>query len=148
MSRAPALWTRNRGLARSIAHQYFIPGADRDDVQQEALIGLWEAARLWDKERGASFATFASLVIHRRLHTCLKAANRRKHRFLTDASRDLDLGTVEEPGGQLALILEALPSLSELERQSLADSLNGVPIRSKRYDNALQRARRKLRKVA
>ena len=36
----------------------------------------------------------------------------------------------------------------QLERVSLADSLNGVPITSKRYDNALQRARRKLREAA
>ena len=40
MSAALRLWSRNRGLARSIAAGYFWPGAERQDIVQEAEIGL------------------------------------------------------------------------------------------------------------
>ena len=55
---APALWTKHRGIARGIARDFFLPGADRDDVRQEADIALWEAATHYRQELGP-FPTFA-----------------------------------------------------------------------------------------
>ena len=50
---------------------------DPDDVRQEALIALWEAARAHDKTK-APFPPFARLVIKRRLRDRLQAATRQK----------------------------------------------------------------------
>jgi RNA polymerase sigma factor (sigma-70 family) len=144
---ASALWTKHRNIAYAIAADYFIPGQDRDDVNQEALIGLWIAARKYDKAKGA-FPPFARLVVHRHLWNAIKAQGKRKHRFLTDAEREFDAPALETENGQFTLIVNALPSLSELERSALARSLNGEPIESKAHDNALQRARRKLKAAA
>jgi DNA-directed RNA polymerase specialized sigma24 family protein len=144
---APTLWTKYRGLALAIAADYHLPGQDRDDVRQEALVGLWIAATGHDPARGA-FPPFARVVIRRRLQELARKANTGKHLALTNADRDVDMPAPETEHGQLALVLDALPRLTELERASLADSLNGKPITSRRYDNALQRARRKLREAA
>lgn len=73
----PALWTKNRGIALGIAPEWRIPGLDPDDVRQEALIALWEAARCHDREKGP-FPPFARLVIQRRLRDLLQAATRQK----------------------------------------------------------------------
>jgi RNA polymerase sigma factor (sigma-70 family) len=145
---APALWTKHRTLAHAIAHDYYLPGQDRDDVRQKALIALWEAARRYDPAKG-SFPAFARVVIRNHLIDAIDKANRANHRLLDDAARDIDTPVIETERGQLALILDALPRLSELERASLARSLNGEPTTGdKRFDNALQRARKKLREAA
>jgi DNA-directed RNA polymerase specialized sigma24 family protein len=77
MSNVPALWTKNRGIALGIATEWNIPGMDPDDVRQEALVALWEAARCHDPSKGR-FPPFARLVIKRRMRDHLQAATRQK----------------------------------------------------------------------
>ena len=90
MSGVPALWTKNRPIALAIAREWRIPGLDPDDVRQEALVALWEAARKYDKTKG-TFPPFARLVVKRRLSTLLQAATRQK--------RTCDLDHDTEPVG-------------------------------------------------
>ncbi|MGZ4429023.1 MAG: RNA polymerase sporulation sigma factor SigH [Nocardioidaceae bacterium] len=73
------LLLRYRGFARARARSYFLVGADREDVVQEAMIGLCNAIRDFDADAGASFRTFADLCIARQLITAVKTANRHKH---------------------------------------------------------------------
>lgn len=80
-------------LARAIASEFYLPGADRDDVVQEAMIALWIAAREYRPERGMSFRSFAAFVIRRRLVTALMTANAHKHRHLSEA-----LSAIERDG--------------------------------------------------
>lgn len=40
------MWEKHRSLATGIARSFYVPGAERQDVEQEALIGLWDAARM------------------------------------------------------------------------------------------------------
>ena len=77
MSGVPALWTKHRPIALGISTEWRIPGLDADDVRQEALIALWEAARCHDREKGP-FPAFARLVIGRRMRDLLQAATRQK----------------------------------------------------------------------
>ena len=147
MSQAPSLWTRHRRIAYGIARHYFAPGHEQQDIEQECLIGLWEAARTHDPAKGP-FPPWAILVITRRIKTMIDSANRNKHRILSEAKRDIDLPAAVESSGQLRMILDALPSLTMMERDALRRSLNGEEIRDKSYDNALQRARTKLRAAA
>lgn len=160
------LFRRHEALAELEAREVFLPGATRDDVRQEALIGLWEATGVYDPEQGP-FRPFAKVVIRRRLLDAVESANRFKHRFLTDAKRtavDPD-GVVREIVDQLAahelgpdelvLLLEelrglvgAILGLSELERRAIVRVIDGLGPETKQDDNALQRARTKLRRVA
>lgn len=67
------------------AKNYFLMGADRDDLIQEGMIGLLKAIRGYDKERLASFKTFASICIKRQLITAIKSANSQKNMALNTA---------------------------------------------------------------
>ncbi len=76
------LLRRYRRLARAKARAYFLVGADRDDIEQEGMIGLFKAARDFQPDRQASFRAFAELCITRQLLTAVKTATRHKHQFL------------------------------------------------------------------
>lgn len=65
--RIATLVNDNIGLAIKIARDWFhVPGYDRDDLKQEALWALWEAARYYKPERGA-FHIYAGVAIRQRL---------------------------------------------------------------------------------
>ena len=77
-----ALLDRYRRFARAKARSYFLVGADRDDVEQEAMIGLYKAARDFRPEHEAAFRAFAELCITRQIITAIKTATRQKHQAL------------------------------------------------------------------
>ena len=58
---------------------YFLAGADREDVLQEGMIGLYKAIRDFDKDKKVMFKTFAELCITRHIITAVKYATRKKH---------------------------------------------------------------------
>ncbi|MBQ9928565.1 MAG: RNA polymerase factor sigma-70 [Lachnospiraceae bacterium] len=68
-----------KNLVRSKAGSMYILGADRDDLIQEGMIGLFKAIRDYDIGRDASFFTFADLCISRQMYTAVQAADRQKH---------------------------------------------------------------------
>ncbi|HEY9562652.1 MAG TPA: RNA polymerase sporulation sigma factor SigH [Nocardioides sp.] len=74
--------TRYRRFARAKARSYFLVGADSDDVEQEALIGLYKAARDFRPQHQSSFRAFAELCITRQIITAIKTATRQKHQAL------------------------------------------------------------------
>lgn len=59
--------------------KYFIIGAEREDIVQEGLIGLFKAIKGFDVEKENSFKTFANICIERQLITAIKTSNRQKH---------------------------------------------------------------------
>ena len=59
--------------------KYFIIGAEKEDIVQEGLIGLYKAIKNFDTEKENSFKTFANLCIERQLITAIKSSNRQKH---------------------------------------------------------------------
>ena len=74
-----ALLARYRSFARMKARSYFLVGADREDIVQEGMIGLYKAIRDFDPSREASFRSFAELCVTRQIITAIKAATRQKH---------------------------------------------------------------------
>ena len=68
-----------KNLVRSKAKSMYILGADRDDLIQEGMIGLFKAVRDYDTGRDASFFTFAELCVSRQMYTAIQAAGRQKH---------------------------------------------------------------------
>lgn len=76
------LLTRYRRFARSRSRSYFLMGGDSDDLEQEALIGLYKAVRDYDPDHEVAFRPFAELCITRQLLSAIKTANRHKHQPL------------------------------------------------------------------
>ena len=59
--------------------KYFIIGAEREDIVQEGMIGLYKAIKNFELDKQNSFKSFASLCIERQLITAIKTSNRQKH---------------------------------------------------------------------
>lgn len=59
--------------------KYFIIGAEREDIIQEGMIGLYKAIKSYNADKQNSFKSFANLCIERQLITAIKTSNRQKH---------------------------------------------------------------------
>ena len=66
-------------FVRAKAKSYFLIGADREDIYQEGMIGLYKAIRDFKIDRESSFKAFAELCITRQIITAIKTATRQKH---------------------------------------------------------------------
>lgn len=66
-------------LVRSKARTYFLIGADRDDLIQEGMIGLYKGIRDFKADKLSSFRAFAEMCITRQIITAVKTATRQKH---------------------------------------------------------------------
>ena len=73
------LLSRYRSLVRTKARSYFLVGADREDVVQEGMIGLYKAIRDFDAARQTTFRGFADLCVTRQIISAIKSATRQKH---------------------------------------------------------------------
>ncbi|PSR36503.1 MAG: RNA polymerase sporulation sigma factor SigH [Sulfobacillus thermosulfidooxidans] len=68
-----------RNFVRAKARSYFLIGADREDIVQEGMIGLYKAIRDFRSDTLSSFRAFAELCITRQIITAIKTATRQKH---------------------------------------------------------------------
>ncbi|MPM28470.1 RNA polymerase sigma-H factor [bioreactor metagenome] len=73
------LYARYPQVVRSKARTYFLIGADREDIIQEGMIGLYKAVCDYQFDKQASFRAFAELCITRQIITAIKSATRKKH---------------------------------------------------------------------
>lgn len=162
-----------KDAVRMIARPYFLIGADRDDLIQEGMIGLYKAIRDYRPDHNAGFSSFAELCITRQILTAISASRRQKHQplnsYISLNRRDSEderalLDTIEQPGGDPAESLitreraETVRSLigtrlTPLERRVTELFLKGmtyreiaeaVPCPLKSVDNALSRVKKKL----
>ena len=76
------LLNKYKNFVRAKARSYFLIGADREDIVQEGMIGLYKAIRDFRPSKMASFRACAGLCITRQIITAIKAATRQKHRPL------------------------------------------------------------------
>ena len=74
-----ALYARYKQIVRSKARTYFLIGADREDIIQEGMIGLYKAVVDYQFDKNTSFRGFAELCITRQIISAIKAATRKKH---------------------------------------------------------------------
>lgn len=176
------IMNKYKNLVRKKAQSMHILGADRDDLIQEGMIGLFKAIRDYDCGRDASFYTFADLCISRQMYSAVEASLRKKHIPLNsyislytridedDTSSNVTLENALtsdkelNPEQQLIdrenvrLLEEAIEKdLSAVERRVLGLYLTGMSYTQiakvlnkdeKSTDNALHRAKSKLRKYA
>lgn len=76
------LLARYKELVKKKTSLYYMAGAERDDIVQEGMIGLFKAIRDYRSDQKASFKVFAELCINRQIISAIKGANRQKHRPL------------------------------------------------------------------
>lgn len=129
--------------------RYFIVGAEREDIMQEGLIGLYKAIRNYNDDKQNSFKSFANLCIERQLITAIKSSNRQKHMPLnsylslnmsaydeedddTSIYEVFDANIVEDPLDTITKMeyyksVESVidKSLSSFEKQVLTELING-----------------------
>ncbi len=165
---------RYRHYARAKARTYFLAGADKEDIVQEGMIGLFKAVRDFQADKNTAFRAFAELCITRQIITAIKTATRQKHIPLNsyvslnkpaghDDDRPLEDALVQRAvdPAELVISAEEISSirssmgklLSDLETEVLQLYMDGKSYQQigdmlgrhvKSIDNALQRIKRKL----
>ncbi len=73
------MFNRYKELVNMKVSKYFIIGAEREDIVQEGMIGLYKAVKNFESNKQNSFKSFANLCIERQLITAIKTSNRQKH---------------------------------------------------------------------
>ena len=73
------LISKYKNFVRVKAKSYFLVGADREDIIQEGMIGLYKSIRDFRADKLSSFSAFAELCITRQIITAIKTATRQKH---------------------------------------------------------------------
>jgi len=73
------LINKYKNFVRAKARSYFLIGADKEDIIQEGMIGLYKAIRDFRADKLSSFRAFAELCITRQIITAIKTATRQKH---------------------------------------------------------------------
>lgn len=160
------LTDRYIGLIRSITSRYRVAGLEPEDLTQEGLMGLLCAVKSFKEDGGASFRTYASLCINRRLVSLLKRSESGRSKALNDYVSIDDEGCEAMSAGEspedmyigkesLSTLISAVTKLlSQKERQvfglylageSYAEISRTLGMNAKAVDNAMQRIRRKLR---
>lgn len=79
------IFSKFKNIIQMRTKNYFFYGGDREDVIQEAMIGLLKAINGYDENKTASFTTFAILCIKRQIITAIKSSNAGKNRILNMA---------------------------------------------------------------
>jgi RNA polymerase sporulation-specific sigma factor len=124
---ADILLSRYRNFARMKARSYFLVGAERDDILQESLIGLYKAIRDFQPERQTSFRAFADVCITRQLITAIRSARCQKHQPLNSyLSLSKPLAAEEEPDRVLMDVLTGPAMLDPAEVVIAAEELGDI----------------------
>jgi DNA-directed RNA polymerase specialized sigma24 family protein len=112
-------------LVQRLAHTFYLPGSEREDLAQEARIGiLIEAVRGWNPDCGVPFSAFAFLCATRETRVAVYSARAKKHEVLTAATR-----------------MDAATSSAGIDAPQAADSLGIAARRRRRVGaHAIERA--------
>ena len=147
------------------ANRFFMVGAEKEDMIQEGMIGLYKAVKSFDIEKQNSFKTFANMCIERQLITAVKNSNRQKHIPLNssislnaaaygdnedmDKMEVLDIKTIDDPSDIIAdkeyfknIENRIIENLSDFELQVLREYEKG-----KTYAAIADKLRTKIKSV-
>lgn len=82
---AEYLLYKYRSLVRTKTRSYFLMGAEKEDLLQVGMIGLWQSIMDYSPEKEISFLSFARICIERHVITAIKTATRQKQFPLNNA---------------------------------------------------------------
>ncbi len=163
------LIARYASLINGKTARVFVPGLERDDLRQEACMAFLSAVRTYDVNRTVPFSTYAAACIRNRISNVIAASSAQKAQVLNHtvsfdemdglpcSDSRLDPQEIVSKQETMNRVVRAIhEELSSYEREVLLAYLNGCSydgVASKLHsspksvDNALQRARRKLKAV-
>lgn len=122
------LLDKYKNYVRGKASTYFLIGADRDDIIQEGMIGLFKAIRDYNKDKLASFKSFAEICITRQIITAIKTATRQKHRPL-NSYISLNKPIYEEESDRTLLdIIEGLSITDPMEVFIVNENIHSMEV--------------------
>ena len=78
------LMNKYKNLVRGRARTLFLVGADKEDLIQEGMIGLYKAIRDYNASKNTSFRNFAELCISRQIYSAIKGSNTQKNQPLNN----------------------------------------------------------------
>ena len=93
------LLNKYKELVNIKVSKYYIIGAEKDDIIQEGLIGLFKAIKSYRSDMKNSFKSFANMCIERQLITAIKSSNRQKHLPL-NSYLSLNMSAYDEEEGK------------------------------------------------
>ena len=125
-----------KNLVKSKAKSMYILGADREDLIQEGMIGLFKAVRDYDTGRDASFSTFADLCVSRQMYTAVQAAGRKKHAPL-NTYISLYATLSEKEGGEDFEMINSVISREEKSPEELLIDRENLELLEKAIDREL-----------
>lgn len=153
-------------LVHKMSQRFFLPGADRQDVVQEGMVGLAHAIRSFDTKYDRKFFDYAVMCIRNSLVRAIRGANRKKQQVLNQAGEMTDVTPVPSVRAVDEVVLGRMnvqemfrvlaQKLSSLEievlRKRLAGEVSeeiasGLNLSVKQIENALFRARQKSREL-
>ena len=106
------IMNKYKKTVRNKAKALYLMGGDEDDLIQEGMIGLFKAVMDFNRDREASFSTFANLCISRQMYSAVEASLRKKHQPLNSYVSFYD--EKEQEGGR--------NSVTEIELSSEDDN--------------------------
>jgi RNA polymerase sporulation-specific sigma factor len=113
---AEFLLYKYRNLVRTKVKSYFLVGAEKEDLLQVGMIGLWQAIVDFRCDRAISFPAFAKVCIQRHIITAIKTATRQKQMPLNTS---LSLESPAEDAGHDWNLSDILPSAEALDPEEL-----------------------------
>ncbi|KNY29235.1 RNA polymerase sporulation sigma factor SigH [Pseudobacteroides cellulosolvens] len=120
------LINKYRSFVRAKARTYFLIGADREDIIQEGMIGLFKAIRDFREDKLSSFRAFAELCITRQIITAIKTATRQKHIPL-NSYVSLNRPVFDEESDRTLMDLISEDSVSDPEEMIInREEFNGI----------------------
>lgn len=161
------LINRYKTTVKAISHQFYLIGAENEDLIQEGMVALFLAINTYDAQKKASFKTFAYLCIRRQIIDAVKKSNKKgnlplnESRPLSDYMSSSLEHMGDEPLEQLIceenfnnLIFQINTFLSPVEKQVFSLYLQGMTyneiaevicVSAKKVDNILQKCRKYLK---
>ena len=101
---------RYRDIVNAKVSKYYIAGAEKDDIIQEGLIGLFKAIKNFDETKQKSFKSFANLCVERQIITAIKGSNRQKHIPLNSYVSLTDNSYENSEGDEESQLLDVISS--------------------------------------
>lgn len=152
----------------SLCRRFFLPGAEREDIEQEAMLGFAQAINDFEEERGIAFQDFAMLKMRNSVVASVRKATRKKQQILSDASTlEPAITPVSDAAQPDAVAMNRCflhdlfgklkENLSSLELTALLHRAEGVTVKEiadllsigeKTVENALFRARKKAKQAS
>ncbi len=159
------LMTAYKGVVSSLMRDYFLKGADKEDLFEEGWIGLYKAVLSYDAHSNVSFYTYACSCIRNKLFDAIKKYNAATHNTLNESVDITQSSEIEDHGPSMeektmerqivdSVIQGLSKELSELEQKVLRLYLDGesygeialkVGKTEKFVDNTLQKIKRKIK---